>query len=311
MPSSLKVRLFHRDDRDQLTELVNAHVAAVIPGLSVSVNTVLSQLQRRPDELILDPWVVERVTLVAEQRRHVVAAAHLLRYGAGPTTGEDYRDAGVIEWFVFRPPSSFWPDSESAAEVLMTACLAQMTRWGVARRYAEGQLPAPGVCGVPAAWAHIRAFYLRAGFAPLGPTETLLMAEVTDLAERTAATRLPGTTVQRTLGECGTRFSARQGENIIGYVEVDTSLDRPERYARNGGLADLSDLHVNERYKGTGVERCLLAHVARWLRLAGVDRLLACAAADDPGEVEALSEYGFQELSSMERGWVHRPAAGS
>src|SRR5580704_270965 len=39
----LEVRPFRRDDRDQLTALVNAHVAAVIPGIALSVNTVLSQ----------------------------------------------------------------------------------------------------------------------------------------------------------------------------------------------------------------------------------------------------------------------------
>ncbi len=38
--SALTVRPFRRDDRDQLTALVNAHVAAVVPGVSVSTNTV-------------------------------------------------------------------------------------------------------------------------------------------------------------------------------------------------------------------------------------------------------------------------------
>ena len=89
-----EVRSFHRADRDQLTDLVNAHVAAVVPGVSVSVNTVLSALERQPDEFITDPWVSERITLVAEQRRYVVAAAHLLRYRADAEVGESYRNAG-------------------------------------------------------------------------------------------------------------------------------------------------------------------------------------------------------------------------
>jgi hypothetical protein len=38
--SSVQVRPFRRSDRDQLTRLVNAHAEAVVPGLSVSVNTV-------------------------------------------------------------------------------------------------------------------------------------------------------------------------------------------------------------------------------------------------------------------------------
>ncbi|MEV0340414.1 hypothetical protein AB0H49_15415 [Nocardia sp. NPDC050713] len=94
------IRSFRRDDRDQLTRLVNAHIAAVIPGVSLSVNTVLSQMERRPTETIIDPWVVERVTLVAEQAGAVVAAAHLLRYGVGSQVSDSYRDAGVLEWLV-------------------------------------------------------------------------------------------------------------------------------------------------------------------------------------------------------------------
>jgi len=37
------IRLFSRSDREQLTALVNAHVAAVIPGVTVSVNGLLNQ----------------------------------------------------------------------------------------------------------------------------------------------------------------------------------------------------------------------------------------------------------------------------
>ena len=43
---SIEVRPFRREDREQLTALVNAHVGAVVPGGSVSVSRVLSQLER-------------------------------------------------------------------------------------------------------------------------------------------------------------------------------------------------------------------------------------------------------------------------
>jgi hypothetical protein len=93
-----QVRPFRRADRDQLTDLINTHVAAVVPGVSVSVNTVLSDLERRPEEFLTDPWVSERVTLVAERRDHIVAAAHLLRYPrttrSARTTGTSARSAG-------------------------------------------------------------------------------------------------------------------------------------------------------------------------------------------------------------------------
>ncbi len=38
--SAIEVRPFRRSDRDQLTQLVNAHAAAVIPGMGASVSTV-------------------------------------------------------------------------------------------------------------------------------------------------------------------------------------------------------------------------------------------------------------------------------
>ena len=63
--SSVQVRPFRRSDRDQLTQLVNAHAQPVVPGMSVSVNTVLGSLERQPGEFIEDPWVAERVTLAA------------------------------------------------------------------------------------------------------------------------------------------------------------------------------------------------------------------------------------------------------
>jgi len=105
----LQVRPFKRNDREQLTALVNAHVQAVIPGFSVSVNTVLSQLEREPGEFIVDPWVIERFTLVAEQRGRIVAAAHLLRYGTDAEVGQDYRGTGEIKWLICWPEEPGWP----------------------------------------------------------------------------------------------------------------------------------------------------------------------------------------------------------
>ena len=63
--SSIVIRPFRRSDREQLTELVNVHVGAVVPGWAVSINAVMAQLEREPGEPIVDPWVAERATLVA------------------------------------------------------------------------------------------------------------------------------------------------------------------------------------------------------------------------------------------------------
>jgi len=299
------VRPFRRDDRDQLTELINAHVAAVVPGVSVSVNTVLSDLERQPDEFITDPWVAERTTLVAEQRRYVVAAAHLLRYRADSEVGETYRDAGEIDWFVFRPPASFWPDSEAAADQLMAACLAQLARWKVRLRYAGGALPAPVVYGLPRTWPHIRALYERSGFRNTGNTEVILIARVADLPapEPRADLRF-----ERTLGECGTRFTAYDDTaGALGFIEVDTSLARPERHTRAPGLADIGNLRIDADSRDTGLESWLLAQAADWLRLSGADRLLAYETAVDGVAIDHLTSAGFREPTRTDRCREHRP----
>src|ERR1700704_239094 len=97
MPSTV-IRPFERRDREQVTDLVNAHIGAVLPGVSVSVNAVMSQLEREPGEAIVDPWVSERATLVAIERERVIAAAHLLRYASDARVSESYRDLGEIRW---------------------------------------------------------------------------------------------------------------------------------------------------------------------------------------------------------------------
>ena len=159
--SSVRVRPFRRDDRDQLTHLVNAHAEAVVPGMSASVNAVLGSLGRQPEEFIEDPWVSDRITLVAEQRDRVAAAAHLLRYFPDERAGRAARDVGEIHWLLFWPQAPagnpYWPDATAAAEALMTTCTAQFGRWGVTRQHAGGELPVPGVYGVPEQWPHIAA----------------------------------------------------------------------------------------------------------------------------------------------------------
>ena len=53
----MEIRAFHRWDRDQLTELVNAHIGAVVPGWAVSVSALLAQLELEPAQYVVDPWV--------------------------------------------------------------------------------------------------------------------------------------------------------------------------------------------------------------------------------------------------------------
>jgi GNAT superfamily N-acetyltransferase len=298
---SIEVRSFQRGDREQVTALVNAHIQAVVPGMSVSVNAVLSQLEREPGEFIVDPWVAERVTLVAVERDRIVAAAHLHRYGTEDRVGEAYRGAGEIRWLLCWRNAPFWPDT-GAGDVLAAACVAHLERWEVNRLYADGSLPAIGVYGVPEDWPHIRAIYERAGFE-YGRTEVVLVAAVDDLP-RSESPPLAGLALRRELGINGTRFSAVLGEDVIGFVEVESDHTSGGTLSRFAGWADLGNLQVDEPYRRKGVATWLVASAADWLRLGGVARLISYATPDQEASLAFHADVGFRELTRTARGWT-------
>jgi GNAT superfamily N-acetyltransferase len=300
--SSTLIRQFVRGDREQVTALVNAHIAAVVPGVSVSVQALLSQLEREPGEFIVDRWVRERVTLVAEQRGRVVAAAHLLRYGDEADTGENYRNAGEIRWFVCWPNAPYWPDAVDAGDALAVACHAQFRRWGVSRRHADGTLPVPGVYGVPDQWPHIRAIYERIGFRHDGRTEVIFVARV-DSLHRPAAP-LAGLTTRRTVGINGTRITAVLDTTDVGYIEVDTNLDNGPRLSRIGGWADVGNLWVEPAQRRRRIGSWLVGQAATWLELGGAARLLDYADAEEEGYAAFLATLGFTVLTRTARGFV-------
>lgn len=305
--SSIEVRPFRRSDRQQLTALVNAHLAAVIPGVSLSVTSVVSNLERDPGEFIVDPWVEQRVTLVAEQRQRIVAAAHLMRYGSDERVGETYRNAGEIRWLLCWPAVPYWPDSLDAGDMLATECLKQLDGWGVTRAYADGTLPVPGVYGVPEQWPHVRAIYEKVGFRHLGPTEIVFVARVDELPRWPAPN--PGLRTQRTLGVNGTRIWAVLDDEAVGHIEVDTNLGEVNRAAGTSSWADIGNLQVRESHRRLGVGSWLVAQAADWLRLGGVECLLDYANSDEPECIAFLRRAGFRELTRTQRGLVIEPHA--
>jgi GNAT superfamily N-acetyltransferase len=285
--------------------------------MSVSVSTVLGSLERRPGEFIEDPWVSERVSLVAEQRGRVAAAAHLLRYFPDERAGESARDAGDIRWLLYWPAAPAgnpcWPDATGAAEALIAACAGVFGRWGVTRQHAGGELPVPGVYGVPEQWPHIAALYRGAGFAHTGHTEVVYLAPVEDLPSpgRNPDPPLDGLVVSRSVGINGCRLSAVLGGEVVGFIETEI-LDQGERLSRHGGWADVGNLRVAPGYRRRGVGSWLLGQAADWLRLAQVTRLLSYAWLEgtDPGGLNYddyrafLPAVGFRELTRTARGWT-------
>jgi len=315
----VQIRPFRRGDRDQLADLVNAHAAAVVPGMGTSVAALLASLDRDPGETVTDPWVGERATLVAEQQHRVVAAAHLLRYLDDERVGESFRGTGEIKWLVFWPqaPSGnrYWASAAGAAEKLIAACIAQLERWGVTGQGAEGDLPVPcGVYGVPEQWPHVAALYERAGFRQAGHSEIVYMARVAGLP-RPAAPPLEGLTVSRSVGVNGTRLSAVHDGEVAGYIEVEIR-EKGERLSPRGRWADVGNLHVADEYQRRGLATWLLGQAAGWLDLAQVDNLLDYSYdgdrnpdhCDPAGYQAFLASAGFRELTRTRRGWTRAPA---
>jgi GNAT superfamily N-acetyltransferase len=291
---SIEIRPFRRSDRDQLTGLVNLHVQAVVPAIGVSVNALMSQLEREPDEAIVDPWVIERQTLVAVERDAIVAGAHLLRYGDDARVSESYRGIAEIRWLVCKH------DAEDAGDALAAACLEAMDAWGAERQYADGSLPGPFVYGVPSCWPHIRALYERAGFAPEGHVEILFVAKVKDLPTAAEAP-LTGLELRRTLGSWP-RFAGMLDDELVGFIELDTYLAGPAHVSRLG-WADVSNLLVREQDRRRGVGTWLLGQAADWLRLGAVSRLVSYAWPAQEDEIAFYAAMGFRELVRTERGW--------
>lgn len=298
----IDVRPFRRSDREQLTAIVNRHIGAVLPGVTVSVNAVMSQLEREPGEIIVDPWVVERMTLVAIERERVVAGAHLLRYGVDDRVGPSYRDTGEIRWLVCEI------DHEEAGDVLAAAAVDQLERWGVDHLHADVSLPAPCCYGVTASWPHLRRIFQRAGFVRDGHEEVILLARVDDLPTLVEPP-VPGLAVSRRAGLLGTRFSATLGDREVGFIEVDTDMTSGGSLSRLAGWADVGNLHVAEELRRRGIATWLVGAAADWLRLARIDRLIAYCWPDHVDEHAFLLGCGWRELTRTERGWSRARAS--
>ena len=303
MPSTL-IRPFHRNDREQVTNLVNAHIGAVLPGVSVSVNAVMSQLEREPGEAIVDPWVSERATLVAIERERVVAAAHLLRYAAEERVYEFHRNLGEIRWLVCVP------QNDAAGDALMTACVDQLEAWQVTRQAADISLPCPGCFGVAGPWPHLRELFVRGGFRLEGRTEVVLAADVAALPAASAPP-VEHVTVRREMGGpavATTRFSAVLDGELLGFVDLITDLTVGGTLSRLAGWGEIDSLWVDQAYRRRGIASWLIGHAADWLRLGRADRLIAYCLPEQTDVLELAEHVGLRELIRTERGWVRNDA---
>jgi hypothetical protein len=307
------VRPFARHDREPLVALVNRHIAAVLPGGAVPVATLLSQMERNTGEPIVDPWVVDRCTLVGLESERLVAAAHLLRYGTDARVGPALRDAGAIDWIVCDPGQL------AAGAAVLTAALATLGRWGVRVWLADGALPCLGVYGIPDAWPHVQALLVDAGFDDAdGQIEVVYAGDLSVVAPPGPAP-VDGLELARVVGPLGTSFEARLAGERIGVFEVEDSYGIAN--AQLARWADEANHWVSGQHRGRGIGSWLFRHGCAWLRLGGKDRLLAYAIerrARGAEPMEATAEacdryyarFGLSRITRTRRGWQRPPTTG-
>jgi GNAT superfamily N-acetyltransferase len=297
-----EIRPFARHDRDQLADLINAHVKAVIPGCSVPVATLLSQMERIPGEYIVDPWVVERETWVAIENDRLVAAAHLHRYGNEPSVGEAIRDSAEVNWLVC------WPANVDAGKELMSAVVARLQEWQPRSMHLDQSLPAPLAYGIHDAWPHLETLARHAGFDDAdGRTEFQLVVAVEGIGMTEAP--IEGLVLRRRLHVFGAAVTAMFDDIEIGLLEVDDDFTRHGSMLRNDGWADISNLAVAPEHQRRGIATWLLGHAAAWLRLGGTRNLIAYLGDDEIGSAEHqwYLANGFVELNRTRRGWTCVP----
>ena len=309
-PVPVLIRPFRRADRDQVTALVNAHAAAVVPGVAASVNSVLGQFEREPDEVIVDPWVLERRALVGRAGRRVAAAALVVRYRDEADVGPGYRGLGEIRWLVFRPEAPagnpYWRDGWEAARLLLTACLEVTAALGG---------PAGGLrtarCPCPVCTASRRSGRTSSASTPrpASPSPT---------GSRSSTSRIRTGCPRRGPRRCRARRAAprrdgrRPPQRRAGRAESGSSRWRCWT-ARNDIRAGRRSRRRRQpprrrRLPTAGRRPCgSLAQAAAWLRLAHVDRLLAYATPEETALIGFLEKHGFVELTRTRRGWERTP----
>lgn len=306
-----EVRPFARRDREQLTRLASAHVAAAMPGASLPAAVLLSQLEHPVGESVIGPWVRELQTLVAMEGDRLVAAAHLRRYLDGEQVSADYRNAGEVVWLLC------WPDDQPAGRAVLEAAIEQLGRWSCTRWLGDGSLPAPGVYGVSDAWPHVLDLYHEAGFDPhlqrpsgsAGQIETVFAGELIGIDPPRPAP-IAAVTLRRQLGPLGTAFNAVLDGEIVGTFEVDDDLSRGGTNAAYAAWADECNHWVREGLRGRGIGTWLVTNAAAWLRLGGKTRLMAYVV-EDAGIERATAYYAryrMQPVNRTTRGWTRAPA---
>jgi GNAT superfamily N-acetyltransferase len=308
--SAVEIRPFARHDRVGLTDLANRHVAAVTPGASIPVSALLSQMERDTAEVIIDPWVIDRHTLIGVAEDRLFAAAHLKRYGSDERVGTGFKDAGVVDWFIADR------DRPDVGAAVLDAALDHLRRWGSRIWYADGNLPCLGVYGIPDAWPHVRSLLEGAGFRDDDGQIEVVFAGDLAAVPTPGSCPVSGVELRRVVGRFGPTFEAHLDGACIGAFEVE------DHYGVSNlalaGWADEGNHWVAPDHRGRGVGSWLFRHGCDWLRLGGKERLMTYAierraAGAPPAEADAAAwgryygRFGLRPITRTRRGWSRQP----
>ncbi len=298
----MQITQFSDEHLPQLQRLVNGHLSAVAPGWALTTGYLRDRLEANPDQYILDPWVSQRRTLGALEKGRVVAAAHLLHYRSDPDVSASYRGAADIAWLVA------WPDSQPAAQALISACLETLSGWGAARIYAfDTGLPASVLAGLPDSWTHVQSTLQAAGFACQKPRFEAIYGGWLPRTHIGSPVEIRGLAFGRRVGRMDVTFTAQLNGREIGHCEISADLseggERPA-FQRWGALFDL-EIEADFRNAGIGSE--LVWRAVEWLRTAGCDRIVVPVGWDEEqaGVARFYERFGWRVMSRQTKGWEH------
>lgn len=306
----MDVRPFSRSDPDGVTSLVNRHVATCLPGGSIPTAALLSQMERDTAEFIIDPWVIDRHTIVGIDRDRVVAATHLKRYGNGARVSDSYRDTGIIDWLVCDPASL------AVGAAVVKAAAAVFDGWSVREWGFDCGLPALGVYGVPDSWPHVQQLLVDAGYNDTdGQIEWVLAGDLNNIAPPGDAP-VAALELRRVVGTLGVAFEAHLGGRRVGVFEVDDTHGTAN--AQLARWADEANHWVHPDHRGRGIGSWLVRHGAAWLRLGGKERFLTYAIERRSAGMAPMentiglyaaywAKFGVQPITRTRRGWRRLP----
>jgi GNAT superfamily N-acetyltransferase len=291
----LRAEPYEQTHLQPLLDLVNGHLAAVVPGWALTGRFLAEHLERDTGEYVTDPWVVERATVCILEGHRMLAAAHLLRYGDGPGVGEALRGVGEISWLLFLP------DRDDAATLMLSAVHEKLASWPVERLQTYGVgLPKMPLQGIPDAWPHVASALDSTGYRSTqkGHRGALYVGRLDDVSTPDGPP-VPGATIHRTTGRLGVRFSALLGGEELGICECEADLGRGGTLPALRGWAELSEVRVAEEWRNRGIGSWLVQTAADWLRLARCDRILLVVDEDDEaaGAGRFYRRFGWDVLT--------------